>query len=702
MAAAQRSEPDPNTPKTLGESDFASIKLTPPLVLTIALMFIIASDGNVDDAESSQIQSVIGQNESLVAFASNYVRHVPLPTFLSLASQGLSREDRLCIVSNLYDAMLSDGVIREIEQKTFDLLLRAFGIAKPDFAPHRETLQIKNDKSLLGAFNANVSSMSMTPHLALAASVLYMMSADGSIDKHEIGRLETLVVSFGGLQRIAVAYVKKTKRERFFQEASLALTPEQKLFILLNVYDTMTADGVVAVTEDKIFQTLLDTFAVKLETFTPHAEVLERKNLKPFDIRKVNVGQLFDASLSSAEVTQVNASGTQGPSMGERVSRTIEQNMANVQQDIGSTDNVVQIQTNALGQINLQQISAANDATHREKVGQGDLADHREKVGNAGIADHREQVGNEGLADHRESLGTSDSAAHRETIDGQGLDTQRATFDTDASGLNRQSVGAFEVRIDNLSDDIEALYDQLLKFEKENQQWLSMGKALQAEEAKNRAVIPADEVPNSQLKTPLDVKGQNLQSLKNAFSPVNRQKIEADAGADADADLRKTQTSTALLPQSVSAPSSEGLALSEAPQAEAQTPKGTLATHVTSLEHANGVSGTLGAEDVAGVSRAKLPPATQASKITQPRSRFSSTAHSGRVLPWQYLGPSRWGVKEVAVALVLSVSVPNLSVLQAQTQREARGVLVILKGPAASAALENPVVEAPAIELTGP
>ena len=204
MGAISRSPADNTAPASPGAVDFASIKLTPPLVLTIGLMYIIASDGEVDAAESSQIQSVIGHNEELVHFASEYVRSVPLAVFLSRARQGMSREDRLCILSNVCDAMLADGVVHEVEQKTFDLLRSAFGIPPQEFAPHSDTLQLKNDKSVLGPFRPNATGVSMTPHLALAASVLCMMSADGSIDKHEIGRLETLVVEFGGLQRIAV------------------------------------------------------------------------------------------------------------------------------------------------------------------------------------------------------------------------------------------------------------------------------------------------------------------------------------------------------------------------------------------------------------------------------------------------------------------------------------------------------------------
>jgi uncharacterized tellurite resistance protein B-like protein len=744
MALAQRSDGDSKPTPSQGGPDFASIKLTPPLVLTIALMYIIASDGHVDSAESSQIQSVIGQNEELVAFASDYVRAVPLPTFLSLAAQGLSREDRLCIVSNVYDAILSDGVVHAIEQKTFDLLLRSLGIHANDFAPHQETLALKNDKSVLGAYKANAATVSMTPHLALAAAVLYMMSADGSIDKHEIGRLETLVVEFGGLQRVAVAYVKKTKRERFFQEASLALTPSQKLCILLNVYDTMTADGVVAITEDKIFQSLLVSFGVKPDAFTVHADVLERKNLKPFDVRKVNVGQMFESALGSAEVTQVQAGETRAASMGDMVSRTIEQNMANVQQDIGSSDNVIQIQTNALGQINLQQVDAANDAEHREKLSSDDLAEHREKVGGDPLAEHRESVDGDAVGTHREAIGNDPSPTHREALD------------TTASETNRQSVAPFEVRIDNLSEDIEALHDQLLKFEKENQQWLSMGKALQAELGPNNALLPDDGTEPNRAKTPLEAIGQNFQALANVLGGSNRQPLSEDAprgvdaqvgagegGAPTSLPVTSETTHSAAVPKTPAPNGAAGIALDAPMASKASLSPDTTATNRASVQRDAFIDTRAAVTtDPSASNRASIPadalgtnaapslreadpapgPRTEAVPngtaeqlngtaelpISKARARMAIAFYQGRttgVLPWGGGRPIRWGAKETFLALTLCTTVPDLGVLKAQPQREARGVLVVLDPSvaAAAAAVAVPAAQASSdIEFHGP
>ena len=56
----------------MGAGDIAiseAIKLSPPLVLTVCLLYIMASDGKIQEQESSQLQQVIGGNDGLLAHA---------------------------------------------------------------------------------------------------------------------------------------------------------------------------------------------------------------------------------------------------------------------------------------------------------------------------------------------------------------------------------------------------------------------------------------------------------------------------------------------------------------------------------------------------------------------------------------------------------------------------------------------------------
>ena len=76
---------------------FEHMDLTPSLVLAAALMYMMTADGVIKDSESSQLQSVLGGNDELLACAASYVQSVPLDTFLKEAADSLSSLDKLCI-----------------------------------------------------------------------------------------------------------------------------------------------------------------------------------------------------------------------------------------------------------------------------------------------------------------------------------------------------------------------------------------------------------------------------------------------------------------------------------------------------------------------------------------------------------------------------------------------------------------------------
>ena len=113
----------------MGAGDIAiseAIKLSPPLVLTVCLLYIMASDGKIQEQESSQLQQVIGGNDGLLAHALAYVKAFPVEKFLEDAPSVLSQKDKLCIMANLYDSMLADGNADKREHEIFNKFREAF------------------------------------------------------------------------------------------------------------------------------------------------------------------------------------------------------------------------------------------------------------------------------------------------------------------------------------------------------------------------------------------------------------------------------------------------------------------------------------------------------------------------------------------------------------------------------------------------
>jgi uncharacterized tellurite resistance protein B-like protein len=121
----------------------------------------------------------------------------------------------------------------------------------------------------------------MTPYLALSASLLYMMSADGEIASEEIGQL---IGVLGDSQEAretlenASKYVQKTPVDTFLAEVPSVLNDVQKTTILLNALDSLLADGDASPQEQELFLKFQEAFGFSEDDFRPYFEAIATKN----------------------------------------------------------------------------------------------------------------------------------------------------------------------------------------------------------------------------------------------------------------------------------------------------------------------------------------------------------------------------------------------------------------------------------------
>ena len=131
----------------------------------------------------------------------------------------------------------------------------------------------------------------MTPHLAFATSLIYMMSADGEIDHEEIGHLLSVLggeeqgngtVGVGAQNQAlldnAVKYRRKNPIDTFLQEAAPLLSDAQKMCILVNLIDSSLVDDQPEPEEQALFGKFLQAFGVSEARFRPFFEVIVLKN----------------------------------------------------------------------------------------------------------------------------------------------------------------------------------------------------------------------------------------------------------------------------------------------------------------------------------------------------------------------------------------------------------------------------------------
>lgn len=131
----------------------------------------------------------------------------------------------------------------------------------------------------------------MTPHLAFATGLLYMMSADGEMDNEEVGHLLSVLggqndgsgsIGVGAQSQAlldsAVKYRRKHSVETFLQEATPVLSDAQKMCILVNLIDSSLVDGQPEPEEQVLFGKFLQAFGISEDRFRPFFEVVVLKN----------------------------------------------------------------------------------------------------------------------------------------------------------------------------------------------------------------------------------------------------------------------------------------------------------------------------------------------------------------------------------------------------------------------------------------
>ena len=443
------------------------IHLTPYLVLACALLYMAASDGELGAQEGSHLQSVLGGDEEVLRYGVHFVQTVSLDGFLIDAPELLSTKDKWCILANVCDALLSDGHADAAELAQFSRLRHAFGVPEKQFEPFFKILALKNDKSILGRYSGvREERQPMTPHLALACALLYMMTSDGSIGTQEIGQLESVIGQFDGLQKVALTYVRSVKMKAFLDEASVVLTPEQKLYILTNVCDSMLADGEVASVEDKLFLSMLRAFGYNEASFARFHQVLEVKNVKPFDTSQFknrvkhervagndeSEGEVFDNKLSAPRQASALdalrdaanqdgvAAGVAEMQMSQFISRQMQDNKQNLANDFDGKANMAKVERNATDGLNLQQIDASA----------GDL--------------------------NRQTIESSAPVKNNQLIDTDAAEVNRQVIEVDAVGPHTETIEV-EVRAQNIQQVVGQVNMRLDHFEASNFSFLQIGRA---------------------------------------------------------------------------------------------------------------------------------------------------------------------------------------------------------------------------------
>ena len=133
----------------------------------------------------------------------------------------------------------------------------------------------------MGFFDKFSSNTELTPAIALATSMIYMMSVDGEVSDEEMNYLAVKLYAIGDAEELVSLsrkYSKKQDLQAFQKEANEKLTQDQKFTILANLIDILLADGSADEKEQELFFSFSEAFGISEEEIQVYIDVISVKN----------------------------------------------------------------------------------------------------------------------------------------------------------------------------------------------------------------------------------------------------------------------------------------------------------------------------------------------------------------------------------------------------------------------------------------
>lgn len=129
--------------------------LTPAMAFVVSLTYMAGADGVYLAEEEGSLAAFLPKNglggiryDDLLMCADEYLKTASLEQFLTEASAVLTDEQKLCILVNMIDSALADGVAAPEEQALFKQFLQAFGIADEYVRPYLRGIFVKHNLAI--------------------------------------------------------------------------------------------------------------------------------------------------------------------------------------------------------------------------------------------------------------------------------------------------------------------------------------------------------------------------------------------------------------------------------------------------------------------------------------------------------------------------------------------------------------------------
>jgi len=506
--------------------------LTPHIVLIASLLYMMSTDGDLAPEEISRLQESVGTDKDAITKARTYIKKNKFDTFLSDSCDVLDKPSQLCILANVYECMLADGVVQKAETKLFQKIQKAYGFNDKTFLKIASVLDTKSNNKLLGSYSSEAAQKhQLTPHMILAASILFMMSADGEVSEEEIGQLSAVVNPYEGLQAAAMSYVEKVSLKEFISGAQNILNAEQRLYVLLNLCDSMLADGVADAREVAIFNQFLEVFGFSEHAFKPHYSVIYIKNVKPFESHDSSVEDangLFQniintdeggfivkgSSQDKANDKQMHERIIEDDADGEKIRRTMQENTNNINEGLGGKENIAKVANNANSESKPTLINQEKSVVNLQKANESSKEENVQKVSLDPSAPNLQNVNSGSGTNNTQKIDVSNSKENVQSLQVDKGETNIQNLNQSSAQDNKQSIASQDSSLNVQTLASEKVSDNTAKLDMSNA-------------SDNIQTLGTDSENTNKQKLSTEGNGTNVQTLGADDNGTNVQKINA-------------------------------------------------------------------------------------------------------------------------------------------------------------------------------
>lgn len=122
--------------------------LTPYEILIISLMYLATADNIVTQEQDQYILKLVNNNQELLNSAFKYYEKHAIEDLLNEAGK-LSEDQQLCLMANMIELAMCDGVMHGVELKLMKQFANSMGIATEEFDTIKQVLLVKNNVGVM-------------------------------------------------------------------------------------------------------------------------------------------------------------------------------------------------------------------------------------------------------------------------------------------------------------------------------------------------------------------------------------------------------------------------------------------------------------------------------------------------------------------------------------------------------------------------